>query len=202
MTFSWRLVNDALQAWRVARAKAGGKSTTAVAPLNFDSRAYDRESECSPSQKTRKTSMDIRGAVAVSTEAGPESRSRPSSSESGGRSARSTARHIVDQVLEETILNTRKFNLSGPSAAMSEVSAVPVAGAEASSEAIDVGPSPHDSETIVLEQEACEALKAAQEIQRENCSRTKKEAVQRSNTQPAPFKRQRSRSLVSRKTGL
>jgi hypothetical protein len=183
MTFSWRLVNDALQAWRVARAKAGGKSTTAVAPLNFDSRAYDRESECSPSQKTtRKTSMDIRGAVAVSTEAGPESRSRPSSSESGGRSARSTARHVVDQVLEETILNTRNFDPSGPSAAMSEVSAAPVAGAEASSEAIDVGPSPHDSETTVLEQEACGALKVAHEIQREECSRTKKEVTERSHT--------------------
>jgi hypothetical protein len=208
MTFSWRLINDALQAWRVARVKAGEKSTTAVAPLNFDSRAYDRESECSPSQKTtRKKSMDIRGAVAVSTEAGPESRSRPSSSKSGGRSAqsrptkkpltvkqrRSTTRHIVDQVLEETILNTRKFNPSGPSAATPEVSAASVAGAEAPSEAIGVGATPHDSETIALEQEVSEALKTAQEIQRQECSRTKKEVVQ------TPPLKQGSRSLVSSK---
>jgi hypothetical protein len=43
---------------------------------------------------------------------------------------------------------------------------------------------------------------ASRSIQHDECSRTKKEAAQRSNTQPAPFKRQRSRSLVSRKTGL
>ena len=67
----------------------------------------------------------------------------------------------------------------------------------APSEAIDVGATPHDSDTmIVLEQEASEALKADQEIQQQECSRTKKEVVQR------PPLKQGSRSLVSRKTGL
>ena len=63
----------------------------------------------------------------------------------------------------------------------------------AHSEAIDVGATPHDSDTIVLEQEASEALKADQETQQQECSRTKKEVVQR------PPLKQGSRSLVSSK---
>ena len=66
----------------------------------------------------------------------------------------------------------------------------------APSEAIDVGATPHDFDAIVLEQEASEALKADQETQQQECSRTKKEVVQR------PPLKQGSRSLVSRKTGL
>jgi hypothetical protein len=45
-TFSWRLIKDALQARRAASVKRGNRTATSIAPLNFDSRAYDRNSEC------------------------------------------------------------------------------------------------------------------------------------------------------------
>ena len=47
-----------------------------------------------------------------------------------------------------------------------------------------------------------EALKAAHEIRQQESSRAGKGDIQRCQSQPAPFKRQRSRSLVSRQTGL
>jgi len=186
-SFSWRIIEYicAKRRKRMSKLRAGNNdkknlsftmkkfTTVVVVPLKNEV-SYRNETELKSTEYS-----SISSPSSNASEVRP-----PQSTSPDSNSVKSTAVFPVDD-----------STISGPLRGAQEIQQ---AHPCAPSEAIDVGATPHDSDTIVLEQEASEALKAAQETQQQECSRTKKEVVQR-----PPLKQgSRSRSLVSRKTGL